>query len=197
MTDIKKNVKPCAKCGAQERYNCGKCKSCAREAQRQRCQANPEKHNERSRKWRANNLDKARENERRWAAANPERVAEKCRKWRKANPERACKNALKWQKANPEKKAELNHNRRAKVKGNGGKLSKGIVKRLMTLQKGKCGCGCGADLKATGHHLDHIMPITLGGLNNDTNVQLLTPKCNMRKGAKHPDDWARENGKLI
>jgi 5-methylcytosine-specific restriction endonuclease McrA len=63
------------------------------------------------------------------------------------------------------------------------------------LQKSKCAC-CGKSLKHS-YHLDHIMPIALGGTNTDDNVQLLTPSCNLRKSAKHPDDWARENGRLL
>jgi 5-methylcytosine-specific restriction endonuclease McrA len=166
-----KGVKPCVKCGAQERNNSAKCSPCARE---------------RACKWREANPEKKAESDRKWQKANPDKVAENNRKYREANPQQVS-----------EKAKVRNHGRRARIEGNGGELSKDIVQRLMRLQKGKCACGCSADLKKTGCHLDHIMPLILGGLNDDANVQLLTPKCNLCKGAKHPNDWARGLGKLI
>jgi hypothetical protein len=41
------------------------------------------------------------------------------------------------------------------------------------------------------------MPLALGGRNDDNNVQLLTPLCNLSKGAKDPIDYMRIKGKLI
>jgi 5-methylcytosine-specific restriction endonuclease McrA len=205
-------VKPCSKCGAQERYKDGACKPCKQQRNSQWAKNNPKKHTERVIRWQRANSERHAENVRKWHEANPEKAAEASRKWRKANPEKVIERgrqwrqanrerdaeySRKWAKANPEKCKVMKQNRRAKKKGNGGKLSKNIVQRLMTLQKAKCACGCGASLKKTGHHMDHIMPIALGGKNTDDNIQLLTPKCNLRKSAKHPDDWARENGRLI
>jgi 5-methylcytosine-specific restriction endonuclease McrA len=205
-------VKPCRKCGAQDRTKAGRCGPCNREngrkwyeanterkaeSARQWREDNPEKHAENGREWYKANTDKHLENTRKWQRANPDKVADNRRNWYETNTERAVENARNWQKANPEKVKVIRHNRRAKVKGNGGTLSKGIVNRLMRLQKGNCACGCGANLKKTGHHLDHIMPIARGGTNTDDNIQLLTPKCNRRKSAKDPIEWARENGKLI
>lgn len=42
---------------------------------------------------------------------------------------------------------------------------------------------CGADLRLTGHHIDHIQPFARGGLTEETNLQALCPECNLRKGA--------------
>ena len=206
------SVKPCIKCGAQDRYVDGACKPCKSESNAKWAKNNPEKHTNRVIRWQKANHDKHTENVRKWREANPKKVADASRKWREANPEKEAANKRKWrkanlerdakssrnwQKANPEKCKVMKQNRRAKKKGNGGKLSKDIAQRLLNLQNGRCSCGCGASLKATGYHMDHIMPIALGGTNTDNNIQLLTPKCNLRKSAKHPDDWARENGRLI
>ena len=46
-------------------------------------------------------------------------------------------------------------------------------------------------------HLDHIMPLALGGSNTDDNIQLLRARCNLQKRAKHPVDFMRERGYLI
>ena len=200
------NVKPCVKCGAQERDSRRACKACTRnrahkyreanpEHQRKWQKANPERGVEYSRKYREANREKMLERSRKHYKSNREKELGRMRKWQKANSEKILENNRKWAKANPEKIKARDHNRRARIKGNGGKLSPNIVQTLLAFQKGKCAC-CGKSLKR-GHHLDHIMPIALGGTNTDNNIQLLTPKCNLRKSAKHPDDWARENGRLI
>lgn len=89
--------------------------------------------------------------------------------------------------------------RRAKVAENGGSFTVEDVNRLYFLQKGKC-ASCIKKLKTDGRdrfHVDHVMPVALGGSSNPENLQLLCPGCNRKKSAKHPLDWAKENGKLF
>ena len=188
-------VKPCVKCGAMDRCKRGKCKPCAKERVRNWQSSNPEKVRASSRKWKEANSDINAEYNSKWAQANRNQRLDYQRNWREINKEKSLETSRTWKKENPQRIKTLHHNRRAKIKGNGGKLSPDIIKTLMALQNGKCAC-CGKRLKG-GHHLDHIMPLKLGGTNTDDNVQLLTPSCNLRKSAKHPDDWARENGRLL
>lgn len=215
-------VKPCIKCGAMDRNKSGGCRPCQKERNRKYYEANLERVAEHSCKWREENPERSTELKRKWFEANREKAAEYQRKWRKTNPEKAHSHSVKyyvanreevlkrkrqyckansdvraninrnWKDNNPEKVKTLKENYRARKKGNGGKLSASIVQKLLTKQNNKCVC-CGASLD-NGYHLDHIMPLALGGMNDDSNVQLLTPKCNMSKGSKHPDDWAREKG---
>lgn len=189
------SVKPCVKCGAMDRYKSGKCKPCIAERSRKYRISNQEIILERKRKYYEANREKALERQKKYQQANCEKVAEYQRLYREANHDKAINYQREYHKANPEKSKIGRRNRRAKIKGNGGKLSPDIIKTLMALQNGKCAC-CHASLN-NGHHLDHIMPLKLGGTNTDGNVQLLTPSCNLRKSAKHPDDWARENWKLL
>lgn len=86
-----------------------------------------------------------------------------------------------------------NHNRRAAQKG---KLSADISDRLLILQRGKCACGCQQPL-GDDYHLDHIMPLALGGTNTDDNIQLLRQPCNNQKYAKHPVDFMQSRGFLL
>lgn len=203
-------VKPCRKCGAQVRYANGVCKPCAKISQRKWAAANPDKIREASLKWQtknpetykqsqlksyARNADKWRAVAKKYYAENTEKALEASRKWRTANPDKMRAAVANYQAANPEVMKAHSHNRRARIKASGGVLSNDIILRLMKIQKGKCAC-CGKSLKA-GYHLDHIMPLALGGMNVDSNMQLLTPNCNQRKSAKHPLDWAREIGRLI
>lgn len=94
---------------------------------------------------------------------------------------------------NPEKvrlKArEKNHRKRA----NGGKLSKDLIKLLMSEQDGKY-VYCFGKLTEIGFNLDHVMPLSRGGRHEDSNVQLTCPKCNGRKSAKHPLEFLKKAG---
>jgi 5-methylcytosine-specific restriction endonuclease McrA len=47
------------------------------------------------------------------------------------------------------------------------------------------------------YHLDHIVPLAIGGTNTDDNIQLLRQKCNQQKSAKHPIDFMQSRGFLL
>lgn len=126
---------------------------------------------------------------------DPERHRKIVAEWRKANPERHRLNEAAWRASNPDKIRIKARNRRAKKRKVGGTLSMGIAKKLLALQKGKCAC-CGLPL-GDDYHLDHIMPLALGGSNTDDNIQLLRAKCNLQKSAKHPVDFMQERGLLL
>ena len=89
----------------------------------------------------------------------------------------------------------VTQNRRAKQRKNGGVLSKGLAKRLFMLQKGKCPC-CQQPL-GKNYHMDHIIPIFMGGANTDDNIQLLRRRCNIQKTIKHPINFMQERGFLL
>lgn len=70
-----------------------------------------------------------------------------------------------------------------------------IVNRLMVQQRGKCAV-CHADILAN-FHVDHILPLALGGTHDEKNLQLLCPSCNLKKHAKHPVEFMQQQGKLL
>lgn len=63
------------------------------------------------------------------------------------------------------------------------RVSAAIVQELWRRQNGECACGCGRSL-VNGFHVDHRVPIAKLGRHEHDNLQLLTPRCNLRKGAK-------------
>lgn len=68
----------------------------------------------------------------------------------------------------------------------------GFITELLKAQENRC-AACFIDV-SNKYHIDHIMPIALGGDNRENNLQILCPKCNMCKNDKHPDIWRREIG---
>lgn len=105
------------------------------------------------------------------------RAAEKTRNYRKLNPERARDWAQK------------------RKSGNVARLPWGTTQKLGNAQRWKCGI-CQCSVKGS-YHLDHIMPLKLGGLHTPRNLQLLCPTCNVRKSAKHPIQYMQERGFLL
>lgn len=69
------------------------------------------------------------------------------------------------------------------------------IQSLLLLQKCKCAV-CHESLKAR-YHVDHIMPLALGGDNSPENLQLLCPTCNCSKGARDPVEFMQKNGRLL
>lgn len=204
--------RPCRNCGSTERNYRGDCIQCKRtkaveyyrsknppkpfhlqlsseekaarkrEYHRKYYENNKQRCKELGREWTVKNRDKSREIKRKWREANPEAMIIAVANWRKRNLERDAENKRRWNRDNADRKRVLTNNRRNRLVG---KLSTNIVDILLERQNGLCAC-CAADLLLTGYHIDHIRPVSKGGLNIDSNVQLLTPSCNLRKNAKWP-----------
>lgn len=145
--------------------------------------------------WRAENVERRKANGAAWYAANRERANSVNAAWYACNTDKAKANNAAWHKANPEAKRIYRQNREARKRTNGGTLSKGLSAKLFKLQKGKCPC-CKQPLGVK-FHLDHIVPIALGGSNTDDNIQLLRAFCNIQKHAKNPIDFMQSKGFLL
>lgn len=129
-----------------------------------------------------------------WVKENPESRRKNARKWYVANSERAIQTSLNWAKNNREKARTRYRNRLARKKGAAGSHTTGQILELLELQNWKCvGHGCCISIRDK-RHIDHIMPLVLGGSNYIWNLQGLCPTCNCRKHGKHPIVWAQENG---
>lgn len=120
----------------------------------------------------------------------------KTRKRRLANPNYAKVSIQKWALKNPEARRVYTSRRRKLEKSSTDHYRLADVRKLLILQKNKC-ASCLCVLAANSYHVDHVMPLFLGGDNSKRNIQILCPKCNLRKAAKHPIDWAAENGRLL
>lgn len=145
--------------------------------------------------WQAANPDRVSARRKRWAAENPEKMRASRKKWKKDHPDEVRADAAMRARANPEKRAALENVRRTRKAGSGGKFTAAQIATLHSKQRGRCAC-CSTNLKGR-FHRDHIMPVALGGSSDITNIQLLCPTCNSRKGAKHPIEHAQELGRLL
>lgn len=219
-------VKYCKTCDCEtERYKGGRCKPCARRDAKNWAADNKEKVKQNCKLWNSKNaeyvkaqkaknyLENVEKNRQRasdyykahrdtaLAYANNRRKEtldasiQRAREWRRIYPQKSMASTLDWQRRNPEKVSAYKNNRRAKTSGALGLISSDLKSRLFSLQKGKCAC-CGLPL-GDNYHLDHIMPLALGGTNTDDNIQLLRQRCNNQKHKKHPIDFMQERGFLL
>lgn len=87
------------------------------------------------------------------------------------------------------------HKRRAAKRNSLGQHTAHDVKEIYILQKGRCPI-CSVRLGKR-YHIDHVMPLSLGGSNDRSNIQILCPRCNLQKNKKHPVDFMQSKGFLI
>ncbi|MDD4390237.1 MAG: HNH endonuclease signature motif containing protein [Eubacteriales bacterium] len=210
-----KNIdKTCEKCGSTDFMNDGRCRPCRqaymikfraenagkiKEQKNKWNTLNAEKikvqNSERCKKWRELNPEKTKLHADEWAKENPEKVKAIKKRWLEANREKHYATCSRWAKNNRPARRVQWQNYKARKLANGGTFTKQDVAQLMKQQKGKC-VVCKCDILEL-YHIDHIMPLSLGGSNGPANIQLLCPTCNLMKWNKHPIDFMQSRGFLL
>jgi hypothetical protein len=203
-------MKICNKCGSIEFYKSGHCKPCRKEYSANYRKLNPEKVKEaitrclliNRKEYNKQKLSRYNENPEPQKLRSsiyrdkfPMRVSDVKSKWYIRNIEHNRAKRIKHYVENKHLWKYYTQNRRSRKLFSGGKLSTDLAEKLLLLQKGKCAC-CGKKL-GIDYHLDHIMPLFLGGTNTDNNIQLLRSKCNLNKSTKHPIDFMQMRGFLL
>lgn len=153
-----------------------------------------ENNKDRIKKYLEDNKDKISSKYKEYYRLNIDKMLDKTRKYRTLNKDKIKSCSIIYRKNNLIEDRIRSHNRRSIIKQRG-TLSIDIAEKLLILQNNKCPC-CNKSL-SNGYELDHIIPLALGGLNIDSNIQLLTKKCNRQKHMKHPVDFMRSRGFLI
>ena len=135
----------------------------------------------------------ARASYRRRRAAHPERIRElareAARRRRAEHPELVLAAQRRWCAAHPELRRAAHRRRRSRELQLLGTVSPNIERVLLRRHSHTC-AACRKEIGPRGTwHLDHILPLALGGLHDDANLQILCVFCNLSKGAKHPEEW--------
>lgn len=202
--------KPCSSGHVAERQVCGTCVECHKASGLIYRVNHPETKSAANAHWYAKNVDRIRvrsalwymQNAIRhcergyiWRAANKDRVRELGVRWRRENSIHVKRVYALWRARNPGRVLARNATRRARNKGALGVFTAADIANILKKQKRKCAY-CRVSL-ASGYHIDHITPLSLGGSNWPKNLQLTCAPCNLSKGAKNPVDFAQRHGMLL
>lgn len=199
-------MRTCTACGEQKpdsdyylqkhangrRYPHQPCRECTKAQRKADREANPEKHRERSRRYREAHAEEDRARARAWREANSERKREVDRQWREANRERKADNDKRWAEANREKVRENQrrfrerHPDRVKLntwvqssKRRGEKMDAEAKAYSRIISDDPCAY-CGAPME----EIDHIVPRPDWegeGWNDWSNLSAACRSCNRSK----------------
>jgi len=138
-------------------------------------------------------------NDREYRDNNQEKIAAGNRQYYANNQEKIVDCSRQYRANNTDKIAAYSRNSRARKRNAYGSHTVAEIRAIFDSQLGLC-ANCKAKLFKSGKykfHVDHIVPLVKGGSNDRYNLQCLCPTCNLRKNAKDPFDWAKENGRLL
>ena len=86
---------------------------------------------------------------------------------------------------------------RSKIKSRIKRHQRNHLIALIVKQAGRCAlCRQKLPINASEIHVDHNIPKHKGGPDTVDNLQASCKTCNLRKGAKSPEQWEMENGRL-
>lgn len=144
--------------------------------------------------WKAANPDKANRWARSWYAKNQAKVRAMATGWRRKNHDHVLRRSAAYREKNREM-FRVFYRKRRFAKATGGSHTAADVAILIRIQRGLC-VYCKTDVTKR-RHVDHIMPLALGGSNDRSNLQILCVPCNLRKNRSHPIDFAQRMGFLL
>ena len=144
---------------------------------------NPEKQRNAVKTWAKKNKEKRIAYSKKYRISNPEKSKASSQNWKDRNRERTRQYARQWAKDNREKDVARVQRRRARINGTQGAYTKEEWDNLCEKYNYKC-LACGEAKPLT---VDHIIPLTKGGLNDISNIQPLCAKCNLAKRTKTID----------
>lgn len=151
------------------------CKACFSAKAREKYRENPSPCIERTKQW---NRD------------NAERTAARMRSYREERPEHFRKYVRDYRANNPEKRqaydAKKRASRLAAIKAGGSSLTAGEWREIKNLYDHCCAYCFGA---YDGLTIDHVVPLSRGGLHHRGNILPACRSCNASKGAKPLEDW--------
>ena len=171
---------------------------------------NKEANAERNRQYYQQNKEMIKLQQAAYRQANHARLMEKHREWRKANEvtqiakrreyylsikDSHNQYSAEYYKNNPVRVNAIRAARRARELNAEGRYTQEDVIFLISMQRGKCAC-CRESI-AVKYHVDHIVPLSAGGSNYRSNLQLLCPSCNLQKSNKNPIEFMQQKGFLL
>lgn len=135
---------------------------------------NPDGSRNKLKNWRIKNRERSRQTAREYYKKNSEKLKNRSKQFRKNNPESFKKTLKKYREKNSALINHLNSRRRKNIVVPSHSWNEAI-KSFYDISKRVSNC------LGIAHHVDHIIPISCGGLHVQTNLQILPRSLNLRK----------------
>lgn len=165
------------------------CKQCIAMNSHEYYLHNKEKCKERYDKWVSENKEYVRERSKQYRRNKPEIEFNKQKRYRETHKEKLYLKGKKYRETHKDYFNNKCRERKLSQQNvSDGTITLEAEQILFKSQNGKCDY-CDCDLNMVGKHLDHIIPLSRGGLHTITNVHWVCPKCNMSKNDKTEEEW--------
>lgn len=132
-----------------------------------------------------------------YQAKNATTIQKRQKAFRQTNKERIAKRQASWSKANRHLLRIHERRRRDRKRGATGSHTYADIQDIGRMQRWRCANPVCRVSVHSGYHIDHVVPIALGGTNDRRNIQLLCAGCNQSKHARSPLAWAQLQGLLL
>ena len=190
--------KVCTKCGEEKPATAefwpthqGKlktpCRACKLEYLRVWQEANREHRLDYARQYRNDHPELIAERNRQQYESNREQRIARARAYRAEYPDRVAACNRRYSQAHPDVILAHSRNRKARVRGAEGSHTAADITAQYKRQNGRC-FYCHETLDK--YHVDHVVPLALGGSNGPENLVVACASCNQAKHTAHPMDFA-------
>lgn len=151
---------------------------------------NKEKLNILSKKRYEDNKEEKLKVRREYVKKNPDKIVQQQKNWYLKNRELKILKSCEYIKNNKLKHCIYNEKRRSNKNNTCDKsINEIAILKMMNNQKSKC-IYCDTCI-IKDFHIDHINPLSRGGLHSIINIQLLCPNCNCSKGNKNNKEFIK------
>jgi 5-methylcytosine-specific restriction endonuclease McrA len=163
-----------------------KCRSCVAARQRERCRTDPDfraKNAARLKAWAGRNPGRIKASKRAHYERNKEVMDERSKKFVAENREMHREASRRWHKEN--RVRSYAHTRTRSLRKKGQTPPDADFNKIATIYAEAARLTRETGIK---HHVDHIKPLSKGGLHHQDNLQILTWAANLSKGAKYAEE---------
>lgn len=145
---------------------------------------NPTYHSDYNKQWRAEHADTYLEYHAQYRRENRDAVRERYNDWAQRNPDYA----TRWLESNRERARETVRRRRARLRAAETRVvTERDIRRLV--QRYNASCAYCLSPLGSDYHIDHVMPVSLGGRNAIGNLLPSCATCNVSKSNWLLSEW--------
>lgn len=185
-------------------------RSHCKECRKNKYESEKEQILKRVKNYRDNNRELIADRKKKFAKDNREKIAEYKKQYQTKNKIKISIKKKQYHQNNKSKILEYHNNYRKTENGRAVVNNLNMKRRqrercgdvtaqqLLMLQQNANNCyWCNKSLKNKKVHIDHYVPLSKGGEHTLSNLVVSCDKCNLSKGSKNPDDFAKSIGKLF